>query len=407
VRRSSLALIAAAVLAGPLATSANAGTSVWSSSNGLLAFRSDRAGEADVYSIDPAGGTPTRLTDPGVAELQPAWSAEGERIAFVRRPKLTGTPDLFVMTANGTGRTRLTSTPVPERDPAWSPNGTMLAYAARTERDGPFRIFIVKADGSGRRQLTTQAAGSADRSPAWSPDGSRIVFVSDRDGGFPELYLMNADGTGVVRLTNNAVVDGNPSWSPNGSSIVFERCCENGTSDLFTIDVLLGIETNLTASTDQQEFDPAWSPDGTKIAYVSFLVGQGNIDIWIANADGSGPLRLTQESAPDTSPDWQPLPACTITGSTQADHLVGTDGNDVICGLAGPDDVQAGAGDDLVVGGPGDDSVAGRDGGDLLLGESGNDTLGGGAGYDVLDGGGGTDTCVRGADGAFLRLCEL
>ena len=81
-------------------------------------------------------------------------------------------------------------------------------------------------------QLTTQAAGSADRAPAWSPDGTRIAFVSDRDGGFPELYLMNADGSGVTRLTNNAFVDGNPSWAPDGSRLVFERCCENGTSDL-------------------------------------------------------------------------------------------------------------------------------------------------------------------------------
>ena len=119
----------------------------------------------------------------------------------------------------------------------------------------------------------------------WSPDGSRIAFVSNRAGGFPELYLMFADGTGVVRLTTNSLIDANPSWSPDGTKLVFERCCENGTSDLFTIDVATRAEVNVTA-TAGQEFDPTWSPDGTRIAFVAFEVGQGNIDIWVMNADG-------------------------------------------------------------------------------------------------------------------------
>jgi len=266
---------------------------------------------------------------------------------------------------------------------------------------------VVKADGSGREQLTTQSAGSADRAPVWSPDGTRIAFVSDRDGGFTELYLMNADGSGVTRITSNAFVDGNPSWAPDGTRLVSERCCKNGTSDVFTIDVTTRVETNLTASTAHQDFDPAWSPDGTRIAYVSFEVGQGNIDIWVMNADGSNQVRLTQETSPDTSPDWQPLPVCTISGSEAGDVLVGTDGNDVICALAGHDQVSAGLGDDLVTGDKGNDVVEGQDGDDLLLGDRGDDTLGGGAGYDVLDGGGGTDTCSAGADGAFEHLCEL
>ncbi len=297
----------------------------------------------------------------------------------MRRGNLTGRPDLFVMTAAGTGRTRLTTTPVPERDPSWSPTGARIVYSARTHATGPFRIFVAKADGSGRAQLTTQTAGTADRAPAWSPDGTRIAFISDRDGGFPELYLMNANGSGIDRLTSNGFVDGNPSWSPDGTRLVFERCCKNGTSDLFSLDLLTGTETNLTASTSHQDFDPAWSPDGTRIAYVSFEVGQGNVDVWVMNADGSAQTRLTQEAGLDTSPDWQPLPTCTITGTDGVDDLLGTEGNDVICALAGHDEVSAGGGHDLVNGDRGNDVVEGQDGEDLLLGEGGDDTLGGGA----------------------------
>ena len=152
----------------------------------------------------------------------------------------------------------------------------------------------------------------------WSPDGTRIAFVSNRDGGFPELYMMFADGTGVVRITNNSLIDANPSWSPDGSRLVFERCCENGTSDLFTIDVATRAEASLTASTTQQEFDPVWSPDGTRIAFVSFAVGQGNLDIWVMNADGSNPVRLTQEAGPTCHPTGNPCPCARSSGRTRS-----------------------------------------------------------------------------------------
>lgn len=302
VRPAAIVLFALVAALTPDAASAR--SSVLGPTDGLIVFRSDRDGEPDLFTLDVVTGATTKLTtSAGFAELQPAWSPDGGRILYVRRARLSGRPDLFVMNANGRGRTRLTSTPVPERDPSWSPDGTGLVYAARTAPGEPFRIFVARADGSGREQLTSQKAGS-DTAPVWSPDGTRIAFVSDRDGRFPELYLMNADGTGVKRLTTNALIDANPSWSPDGTRVVFERCCENGTSDLFTIDVTTRAEVGVTASASSQEFDPSWSPDGIRIAYVAFEVGQSNIDIWVVNADGSSPLRLTQQVGPDLSPDW-------------------------------------------------------------------------------------------------------
>ena len=304
MRRVRSAAIVLFVLVALAPNAATARSSVLGSTDGLIVFRSDRDGEPDLFTLDVVTEATTKLTNSaGFAELQPAWSPDGGRILYVRRARLSGRPDLFVMNANGRGRTRLTSTPVPERDPSWSPDGTGLVYAARTAPGGPFRIFVARADGSGREQLTSQKAGS-DTAPVWSPDGTGIAFVSDRDGGFPELYLMNAGGTDVKRLTTNALIDANPSWSPDGTRVVFERCCENGTSDLFTIDVTTRAEVSVTASASSQEFDPSWSPDGTRIAYDAFDVGQSNIDIWVVNADGSNPLRLTQQMGPDLSPDW-------------------------------------------------------------------------------------------------------
>src|SRR4029453_16164351 len=108
----------------------------------------------------------------------------------------------------------------------------------------------------------------------------------------------------------------------------------------------------------------------TRIAFVSFEVGQGNLDIWAMNAESTAPVRLPQEAGPDLSPDWQPLPVGTINGSDQGDDLTGTDGNDVICAGDGNDHVGAGDGDDLVFGGGGSDVLEGRGGGGGLLGDA-------------------------------------
>ncbi|MGZ8625840.1 MAG: LpqB family beta-propeller domain-containing protein [Actinomycetota bacterium] len=407
-RTTTLIVLLVCILALADAHAASAASSAWSSTNGLLAFRSDRDGEPDVFTVDGTGANPVKLTvNSGIADTQPSWSPDGSQIAFVRRRGEKGRPDLYTMTSAGKGRTRLTRTTVPERDPAWSPDGTRVAHAARTSPSGPFRIFVVNPDGTGVDQLTLQGRGIADRSPVWSPDGTRIAFVSDRDGGFPEIYTMNPDGSGVRRLTANVSIDGNPSWSPDGTRILVERCCADGSSDIVSIDVETHAETNLTNSPASMDFDPVWSPDGTKIAFVAFEVGQDNIDVWTMNADGTGPVRITTHPAADLTPDWQPTPTCTIRGTGGPDSLLGTDGNDVICSLDGDDTVTAGLGLDLVIGGKGNDTLLGEDGSDMLLGGAGDDTLDGGPGYDFLDGDNGSDTCLVGPENAFTRSCEV
>jgi hypothetical protein len=144
------------------------------------------------------------------------------------------------------------------------------------------------------------------------------------------------------------------------------------------------------------------SPDGTRVAFVAFEVGVGNIDIWTMGLDGSGTSRLTQEAGPDTSPDWQPIPACTISGTGGGEDLVGTDGDDVICALGGDDAVHGGFGEDLIYGGRGTDLPRDKTARTSCSARAETRPDGGPA-YDVLDGGGGR-RLRPGADGAFRRL---
>ena len=119
-------------------------------------------------------------------------------------------------------------------------------------------------DGSGQTRITDDT--HSDGEPAWSPDGRKIAFVSDRDGGVGpnqlagEIYTMNADGSAQTRLTNNPALD----------------------------------------------FAPAWSPDGTKIAFTTDR--DGSYQIYTMNADGSQQTRVTQDPTDSTKPDWQPIP---------------------------------------------------------------------------------------------------
>ena len=129
----------------------------------------------------------------------PAWSPDGQKLAFVRLNAGLGEP-IYVVKADGSGLRNLTPKPVGAyADPAWSPDGRKLAFVS--DRDGNSEVYVMNANGSGQRNLTRNPAYDAD--PAWSPDGRKIAFVSNRDGNYG-VYVMNADGSGQRRLAQHS-----------------------------------------------------------------------------------------------------------------------------------------------------------------------------------------------------------
>ena len=240
--------------------------------------------------------------------------AQGQ-IAFVSRRD--GNPEIYVMAADGKNQRRLTNNRADDWFPSWSPDGRRIAFIS--ERDGhPDRnpgwftseIYVMDADGGNLQNLTNHP--SDDRSPSWSPDGKRIVFESDRDGN-PDIYVMDADGGNQQRLTENRNNDGDPSWSPDGERIVFsaqrEGHVENKfgiTDEIYVMDADGGNQQRLTDNRNN-DWDPVWSPDGKRIAFMADRKGDFvKFDIYVMDADGGNQQKLTNHRAWDASPSWSP-----------------------------------------------------------------------------------------------------
>lgn len=146
---------------------------------------------------------------------------------------------------------------------------------------------------------TTGTPGPEVTSTAARVQGPRIVFVSLRDRN-NELYIVNPDGTGVVRLTNNSDVDYDPACSPDGGRIAF-MSARDGNTEIYVMNTDGRGATRLTNNPDV-DISPTWSPDGSRIAFVSYTGTNG--EIYVMNSDGSGVVRVTNNPADDWDPTW-------------------------------------------------------------------------------------------------------
>ncbi|UCE19127.1 MAG: PD40 domain-containing protein [Gemmatimonadota bacterium] len=210
---------------------------------------------------------------------------------------------------------RLTSNSVIDGHSSWSPDGSQMLFVSWM--DGDDEIYIMEPKTGEVVDTLTRNENIIDNDPEFSPDGSKIVFKSDRDTGREQLYIMDiTDGQGPVeRLTYNENSDHDPVWSPDGRYVAFERYLGpgdwfqegllRGPWAVYVIDVETLTETAVTDTADTTTIAwlPVWSPDGSKIAYIQFC-GDENMDIFVANMDGSHPVNVTNHPAMDTFFDW-------------------------------------------------------------------------------------------------------
>lgn len=291
-----------------------------------ISFVSTRGGDTAIYVMNADGSGATRVRTGSRA----VWSPDGSKLAVVARGELES-DDIYVVNADGSGLARLVRGPDHERDPAWSPDGRRIAFRRDQGqltnglfygyRNGGSAILIVNADGTG--QTGSLGGGSY---PAWAPDGRRIAFVSMlgvwvERAGTPfvrceRLFVSDVGYTTVVPLTaagDTTCVTG-PAWSPDGGRVVFAMARVRGggrelnrgfdlfPSDLYAVSPDGGALTALTTSSGD-EFAPAWSPDGSRLAFTSNRDGRSQI--YVMNSDGSDARNISASAYEDAHPSWR------------------------------------------------------------------------------------------------------
>jgi TolB protein len=276
---------------------------------------------AGIYAINPDGtGATLLVNDFNDGTGEPAWSPDGRRLAFVsRRHQLYGSPGdlaVYVMNADGSGLARLTNSPAPDEWPAWSPDGTKIAFNRFTcmnpdcTQQGYRAVYTVNVDGTGLTRLTDPVGVGNDGRPTWSPDGKRIAFVRSTDSTGSDVYVMNANGSNLVRLTDGHYAVATPAWSPDGSRIAYGRApYSTGNPDL---DIYImnadGSNVRQVTSGPSADFFPSWSPDGQRLVFYS--EGRDPVQaIFIIGADGSGLTRVTDDPYGVTTPSWSRAPS--------------------------------------------------------------------------------------------------
>lgn len=241
------------------------------------------SGLAKIFLLNSDGTNPHRLTTgtSPVAEINPAWSPDGSKIAFAI-PEGSGHA-IAVANPDGSGLDVLTEGGL-YRHPAWSPDGSKISFAISTDA-----IAVMNADGSGRHELIRRLSGDEYGKMSWSPDGTKIAFESTRGKSTShdqdyEIFVMNAaDGSGLMQLTSNAVADHSPAWKPDGTKIAFHTKRPTVATSIWLMNPDGSAQAQLVGGGSFGVSEPAWSQDGTEIAYGGFFFG-----ISIANADGTG-----------------------------------------------------------------------------------------------------------------------
>ena len=305
--------------------------------DGFILFTSDRANPStlgmcpdceDIYVMSPDGTDPTRLTFGGGAAGDPAaynstaadWSDSKKLVAF-QSNRVNRVPQIFLMNADGSEQQLLVSLPGGASFPSFSQSGNELCFHSQAS---PRDIYIVNVHGTGLTNLTAsfRVPEQPGEPPAlsgdnircdWSPKGNAIAFTSNGSGD-QDIFVVDADGTGLRRLTTAAGNDANPTFSPKGDLIAFESN-RDGTPEIYVMKADGSDQKRLTdfsaapTPSNVSVTKPTWSPSGDRIAFHRRVGAQGvrgHFEVYTINTDGTNATPITFTALPGFSgfPTW-------------------------------------------------------------------------------------------------------
>jgi Tol biopolymer transport system component len=320
MRRTTLSrlLLAAALLGGMLALGGpGSAQATFPGRNGRIAFSlggealpGAEPGHSQIFTIKPDGTGLRQLTNVAAdkSAASPAWSPDGRRIAF--QSNVSGDFQLWVMNADGSGKTRLLSDPgYAHYEPSWSPDGSRLVFSRCFVALG-FAAYcdLATVSATGGRPRTLLGGNWIHTRPRYSPDGSKIAFASNRGGLLSAIWVMNADGSGVRRLTRAALEAFWPDWSPDGRHILFTDYCCVAFSNVRVMNADGSGVRKLTHFTSPRQGGFAsYAPNGRKIVLMAGPPsGEELSALYTMNADGSGLTRITSNRPNLILSDWGP-----------------------------------------------------------------------------------------------------
>jgi TolB protein len=287
-----------------------------------IAFTSNRDGNFEIYIAAVDGSLMQRVTDNQSLDLDPAWSPDGTRIAYYSN--VSGNWELWVVDVTTGVKTQLTDSPANDINPFWSPDSRKVVFQSDSE-DGLWQLYTYDF-ASGEIVRLSDGMGD-DIDPQYSNDGSKIAFLSTRDdenGVITTIYVMNADGTGLTRVSEVGGRASNIAWSPDDTLIAYQSDVANGVNDIYVYEVATGKTRLITNNTADyagiQDVAPTWYCDSTILVFTSNVESlsdgnSANNNIYSVNAlpiDGE-PIdvdktasQLTEDEGNDRDPQNTP-----------------------------------------------------------------------------------------------------